>query len=385
MLAWQERCPQIGDVRGLGAMLAIEFVDDPATQDAGARAGARRRRGGARRGLLLLNAGIHSNCIRVLAPLVINDAELDEALGVWEEALAACWLRVSAVREGSSVDGPAMLSPSATSSRSSSGPGDVERLPGARPLLERKVALKVCTSSTPRTTSTSSVSAARRGWWRGSRTRTSSRVIDRGEADGRQFIVFEYVDGDNLKSLVDGRGALPVERRARLGLQIARALAFAHEHGLVHRDVKPQNVLLNGDGRAKVTDFGIARSLDVKHGMADRHGARHERLHRARAGAGPAGQRADRRLLARRRPLRAADRGVPFPGDNFVAVAMRHINEPPPSAASGGRTCRRGSTRRAAGDGEGPGRRFPTMDEFCQRARGRACTSCSATSTRTRP
>src|SRR3954471_21099410 len=92
-------------------------------------------------------------------------------------------------------------------------------------------------------------------------------VIDRGEADGRQFIVFEYVDGENLKSVVEADGAMPVETAVSLAHQIARALAFAHEHGLVHRDVKPQNVLLNGDGRAKVTDFGIARSLDVKHGM----------------------------------------------------------------------------------------------------------------------
>src|ERR687886_1883226 len=89
-------------------------------------------------------------------------------------------------------------------------------------------------------------------------------VIDRGEEGGRQFIVFEYVDGENLKELVDRTGPLPVRRAVELALQIARGLAFAHEHGLVHRDVKPQNVLLNGDGRAKVTDFGIARSLDVE-------------------------------------------------------------------------------------------------------------------------
>src|SRR5207244_1973058 len=90
-------------------------------------------------------------------------------------------------------------------------------------------------------------------------------VIDRGEQEGRQFIVFEYVDGENLKDL-SNRGPLEVREAIRLSLQVARALSFAHERGLVHRDVKPQNVLLNEDGQAKVTDFGIARSLDVQGG-----------------------------------------------------------------------------------------------------------------------
>ena len=92
-------------------------------------------------------------------------------------------------------------------------------------------------------------------------------VIDRGEDDGRQYIVFELVDGENLKQLVERTGPLPVRRVVELGVAIADALAFAHEHGLVHRDVKPQNVLLTPDGEAKVTDFGIARSLDVEHGV----------------------------------------------------------------------------------------------------------------------
>src|SRR5947199_5241035 len=88
-------------------------------------------------------------------------------------------------------------------------------------------------------------------------------VIDRGEQAGRQYIVFEYIEGENLKELVVRRGRLEVREALEIAIEVARALGFAHEHGLVHRDVKPQNVLLNGDGRAKVTDFGIARSVDV--------------------------------------------------------------------------------------------------------------------------
>jgi 4-aminobutyrate aminotransferase / (S)-3-amino-2-methylpropionate transaminase / 5-aminovalerate transaminase len=89
MSAWQERHPQIGDVRGLGAMLAIELVRDPATKEPAPELAARVTEEAARRGLLLLRAGVHSNCIRVLCPLVITDPELDEALGAWEEALEA--------------------------------------------------------------------------------------------------------------------------------------------------------------------------------------------------------------------------------------------------------------------------------------------------------
>jgi 4-aminobutyrate aminotransferase / (S)-3-amino-2-methylpropionate transaminase / 5-aminovalerate transaminase len=87
MLQWQERWPRIGDVRGLGAMLAIELVEDPVTKEpAPALAGAVIE-AATQRGLLLLKAGVHGNCIRVLCPLVISDAELDEALDAWEQAL----------------------------------------------------------------------------------------------------------------------------------------------------------------------------------------------------------------------------------------------------------------------------------------------------------
>jgi 4-aminobutyrate aminotransferase/(S)-3-amino-2-methylpropionate transaminase len=87
MLAWQERYPQIGDVRGLGPMLAIELVEDPATKEPASGLASRVAETAAERGVLLLKAGVYGNCIRVLCPLTISDSELDEALGAWEEAL----------------------------------------------------------------------------------------------------------------------------------------------------------------------------------------------------------------------------------------------------------------------------------------------------------
>jgi len=156
-------------------------------------------------------------------------------------------------------------------------------------------------------------------------------VIDRGEEDGRQFIVFEFVDGETLKDLIERGGPMPVRRSLELGLEIGRALAFAHQQGLVHRDVKPQNVLLNGDGRAKVTDFGIARTLDaVGHTetgtvLGTSHYIAPEQAR---------GERVDAQTDVYSfgvvlYELLAGE--VPYTGDNFLTVAMKHVNEPVPS------------------------------------------------------
>jgi 4-aminobutyrate aminotransferase / (S)-3-amino-2-methylpropionate transaminase / 5-aminovalerate transaminase len=87
MHSWQQRWPVIGDVRGLGAMLAIEIVHDAGSKDPAPELASAVVEAAAERGLLLLKSGIYSNCIRVLVPLVVSEAELDEALGVWEDAL----------------------------------------------------------------------------------------------------------------------------------------------------------------------------------------------------------------------------------------------------------------------------------------------------------
>jgi 4-aminobutyrate aminotransferase / (S)-3-amino-2-methylpropionate transaminase / 5-aminovalerate transaminase len=89
MQSWQQRWDAIGDVRGLGAMLAVELVHDRSTKDPAPDLASATVEAAAERGLLLLKSGIYSNCIRVLVPLVISEAELDEALAVWEESLGS--------------------------------------------------------------------------------------------------------------------------------------------------------------------------------------------------------------------------------------------------------------------------------------------------------
>ena len=87
-------------------------------------------------------------------------------------------------------------------------------------------------------------------------------TYDTGEDDGVAYIVMELVDGVTLRELIDERGTLPVARAADIAFQVADALSVAHARGLVHRDVKPGNVLVQPDGRVKVTDFGIAKAAD---------------------------------------------------------------------------------------------------------------------------
>src|SRR5438874_4804340 len=210
-------------------------------------------------------------------------------------------------------------------------------------------------------------------------------VIDRGEQAGRQYIVFEYIEGENLKELVVRRGRLEVREALEIAIEVARALGFAHEHGLVHRDVKPQNVLLNGDGRAKVTDFGIARSLDVEQGVTQTGTVLGTSNYIApeQASGKPVTPATDVYSLGVvLYELLTAD--VPFPGENFVAVAMKHINEPPPDLSE-----RRpdvplrlvAAVQRALE--KDPSRRFASMDAFASELRRCLVDTASAGEERT--
>ncbi len=152
-------------------------------------------------------------------------------------------------------------------------------------------------------------------------------VIDAGEDGGHPYIVFEYVEGENLKQRINRLGPLDAQEALAYAIEVGRGLSVAHARKLVHRDIKPQNVLIDAEGRAKVTDFGIARQLEQTGSDRHRPRPRHHRLCLPRAGDGPGRRPALRHLLARSGPLRDAHRRGPFSADTQVGVAMKHVNE----------------------------------------------------------
>jgi eukaryotic-like serine/threonine-protein kinase len=155
-------------------------------------------------------------------------------------------------------------------------------------------------------------------------------VIDAGEDDGRPFIVFEYVEGETLKSRIRRMGRLPVAEAIAYAIEIGRALQAAHAERIVHRDVKPQNVLIDAEGRAKVTDFGIARSLELDGLTAAGRvlGTTDYVAPEQAIGEGATEQADIYSLGICLWEMLTGD--VPFKGENQVAVAMQHVRDPLP-------------------------------------------------------
>jgi len=151
-------------------------------------------------------------------------------------------------------------------------------------------------------------------------------IYDWGEVDGTYFIVMEYVEGETLKDLVRRQGRLGGSEAVRILLQLLAALEFAHRTGIVHRDVKPQNVMLDRHGNVKVMDFGIARVGDS--GMTEAGSILGTAQYLAPEQA--KGQRVDERsdLYSVGIVLYEMLTGtVPFKGDSAVTVALKHVNE----------------------------------------------------------
>jgi eukaryotic-like serine/threonine-protein kinase len=152
-------------------------------------------------------------------------------------------------------------------------------------------------------------------------------VIDAGEDEGRPYIVFEYVEGETLKERIRRVGRLPVTEAVAYAIEIARALGAAHARHIVHRDVKPQNVLIDEEGSAKVTDFGIARTLDEEGLTADGRvlGTTDYVSPEQALGQLVTGQSDLYSLGIVLYEMLTGE--VPFKGESQVSVAMKHVRE----------------------------------------------------------
>jgi len=161
------------------------------------------------------------------------------------------------------------------------------------------------------------------------------RTHDLGEVDGLYFITMEYVEGQSLKHLIQARGSLPVNVALTVGKQLCRALEVAHEQGVIHRDIKPQNLIVEPSGTLKVMDFGIARLAKRSEGMTQ-----------AGMALGTPEYMAPEQLLGTEVDFRAdlyATGAVlfesltgrtPFVGDSAVTLVAKQIEETPPSPRS---------------------------------------------------
>src|SRR5215216_856982 len=155
-------------------------------------------------------------------------------------------------------------------------------------------------------------------------------VIDAGEDGGHPYIVFEYVDGETLKQRIERVGPLPVDEATAYAIEIGRGLAAAHSRRLVHRDVKPQNVLIDSEGRAKVTDFGIARSLEAD-GLTQTGRVLGTTDYVSPEQAMGRGVDARTDIYSLGILLYEMLTGeVPFTAETVVGVAMKHVNEDMP-------------------------------------------------------
>ena len=155
-------------------------------------------------------------------------------------------------------------------------------------------------------------------------------VIDAGEDDGTPYIVLEFVEGETLKDRIRREDRLPASEAVAYAIEIGRALESAHANRLVHRDVKPQNVLIDGDGRAKVTDFGIARSLEVAGLTAPgRVLGSTDYVSPEQALGHPVTEQSDVYSLGIVLFEMLVGR-VPFRAESQVGVAMKHVREPIP-------------------------------------------------------
>src|SRR4051812_38088766 len=203
-------------------------------------------------------------------------------------------------------------------------------------------------------------------------------IYDRGEWDGNYYIAMEYLDGRTLKEIVQRDGPLAPDLAIDLTIQVLRAVRFAHRRGIIHRDIKPHNVIVDDEGRAKVTDFGIARAAGASDmtqtgsimGTAQYLSPEQAQGHAVSEPSDlySAGVMLYELLTGR----------VPFDGESAVTIALKHVNERPvpPSMINPAVSPElEGVVMRALE--KDPQRRFPDADSFIaalEHARARPAT-----------
>src|SRR5919197_3723936 len=154
------------------------------------------------------------------------------------------------------------------------------------------------------------------------------QVYDRGEWDGTYYIAMEFLEGRSLKQIIREEGPLDPDRAIDIVIQVLRAERFAHKRGIVHRDIKPHNVIVDDEGRAKVTDFGIARAgaSDMTETGSIMGTAQY--LSPEQAQGQPVDARSD--LYAIGVMLYELLTGVvPFDGESPVTIALKQVSEAP--------------------------------------------------------
>src|SRR5215212_11798346 len=154
-------------------------------------------------------------------------------------------------------------------------------------------------------------------------------VFDRGEYDGTYYIAMEYLPGRTLKEIVRDEAPIDQQRAIALTIQILQAAAFAHRRGVIHRDFKPHNVIVGGDDRLKVTDFGIARAGASEMTETGSIMGTAQYLSPEQAQGQRVGAASDLYSIGVIMYELLAGR-VPFTGDSAVSIALKHVSDQPP-------------------------------------------------------